>query len=901
MVTERGLSCALRLMLSGSVAVGLGLAGNAVMAQESRAAEKTEEKTEEQAPLQRIEITGSSIKRIAAQGALPITVIKADDFTRLGSTTAAEVLSSIAGNQTQFNTSSNVGAGRTAGATADLRGLGDNKTLVLLNGRRLANSAFDGSAVNLNVIPVAALDRVEVLRDGASAIYGTDAIGGVINFITKRSYTGLNLSAEGVLPQQAGGAEKRVNLSGGIGDLDQDRYNFFGVIDYHSQNGVKAGDRNFARQGGQNPGVGLNASSGNSYPANYYDINAGQSGNPYAASGCRPPYAFTRGRSCRYLSQADIGIIPKSEEIALIGKGLFKLDADNTASIEYLHAESKVKTHIAGDVFAGDGTGGDGDYVINPRSLYYPGHGVTPGSASGGPLSLNWRSEEAGQRVSESKNSTDRLLLSLDGTQAGWDYKTGLAYAMSKASDALVSGYLNNNMIRDGLLQGVINPFGPQSAAGADYLNRAQVRGVNLNAKTQVSSLDFTASRELWQLPAGPLGFALGGEFRQERADFNVNYALAKLSESTGSQDAKSASGNRNVKALFTEFSVPIVKTLEAQFALRQDSYSDVGSTLNPKLALRFQPARQIMFRSSYSTGFRAPSLYEINDPNSKTYTAAPYNDPVLCPGGAAARGGIAARDCGQQFMRMTGGNKRLQPEKSNSFMLGMVIEPAKNLTASADYWNIKIKNQISVIPENDIFADPNKYADNFVRNPDGSLNHIIDTRVNLGNVHTSGFDLGFAWRIPKTAWGNFGLSLDGTYITQYDYQSELGGPYQNNLAEYANGMVIFRWRHTAAFDWSKGPWSAAVQQVYTTGYRDQNGSQVSAAYKDHQVASYTRYNLSGSYTGFKNLTLAAGIKNLLNTDPPASNVTDNFQSGYDARYADAVGRAFFVRGNYRF
>lgn len=902
MMKERGLPRSLRLMFSGGVAVGLGLLAHSVQAQET----KTDDAPQQ---MQRVEITGSSIKRIAAEGISPITVIKADDFTKMGSTTAAEVLSNISGNQTQFNTSSNVGAGKTVGAAADLRGLGSNKTLVLLNGRRLANSAFDGSAVDLNVIPIAALDRVEVLRDGASAIYGTDAIGGVINFITKRSYTGLNVSGEGILPQQSGGAEKRVNVLGGIGDLDKDGYNFFGVIDYHTQNGVKASDRDFAKLGGQNPGVGLNASSGNSYPANFTDVGSGNSSNPYAGN-CSSvsSYAFNKSGICRYNSQATIGIVPKTEEIAVIGKGTFKLGADDTASIEYLHSQSKVKTYVAGDVFAGDVSGTGTDYYITKSSPYYPGNGITPANstASGGPLSLNWRSQDAGNRVTESKNSTDRLLLSLEGTKFGWDYKTGLSYSVSKAEDNLAGGYLNNDMVKAGLLSGVINPFGPQNAAGTAFMNSAQLYGTYEDARTQTTALDFTASRELFQLPAGPVGFAIGGEYRKEKANFNVDHALADLDSSTGSQDAQSSSGQRNVKAVFTELSVPIVKSLEAQLAARYDRYSDVGGTINPKIGFRWQPAKQIMFRTSYSTGFRAPSLYELNDPNSKTFTNSAYNDPVLCPGGNVAAGGVAARDCGQQFFKLQGGNKDLQPEKSNSFTLGMVIEPIPTVTASVDYFNIKIKNQISTIPEADIFGDPTKYAGNYVRNADGSLNYVTDTNVNLGNVHTSGFDIGAAWRLPKTAWGNFGLSLDGTYVTQYDYQTETGGAYLNNLGVYGGGVgaaggVVFRWRHTATLNWSQGPWSAAMQQVYTTGYRDQNGPNVVDAYKNHTVGSYTRYNLSGSYTGFKNLTLTAGIKNLFNTNPPGTNVTDNFQYGYDARYGDAIGRAFFIRGNYQF
>ncbi|MFC5475272.1 TonB-dependent receptor [Paraherbaspirillum soli] len=904
MMKERGLPRSLRLMFSSGVAVGLGLMAHSVQAQET--------KTDDAPKLQRVEITGSSIKRVAAQGSSPITVIKADDFAKTGSTTAAEVMSNIAGNQTQFNTSSNVGAGKTVGAAADLRGLGSSKTLVLLNGRRLANSAFDGSAVDLNVIPIAALDRVEVLRDGASAIYGTDAIGGVINFITKRSYTGLNLSAEGIAPEQKGGAEKRFNLSGGHGDLDKDGYNFFGVIDYHSQNAVKASDRSFASFGGRNPGVGLNTGSGNSWPANYYDFGSKTAGNPYAATGCNTtsPNAFPKGDgTCRFNSQATIGIVPKTEDIALIGKGTFKLNADNQASVEVLHAESKVKTQVAGDVFAGDQSGDPKtDYLIGKNSPYYPGNGITPGVAglSGGPLSLSYRSADFGGRQSESKNSTDRLLLSLDGTLAGWDYKTGLSYSISKARDTLLGGYLNNDSVRAGLLNGIINPFGEQNAAGTAYLKNAQVLGTYEDAKTTVAAADFTASRELARWSAGSLGFAFGGEFRRETANFNVNHALADLSDSTGSKDAKSSEGSRNIGALFTELSIPIVKSLEAQVALRGDHYSDVGNTVNPKVALRWQPAKDLMFRTSYSTGFRAPSLYEMNDPNSKTFTASQFNDPVLCPGGKVAPNGVSARDCEQQFLRLGGGNKKLEPEKSTSFSLGTVFEPVKDVMVSVDYWNIKIKNQISVVPASDIFGNPVKYAENFVRKPDGTLDYITDTNVNLGNVHTQGFDLGFAWRLPKTAWGNFGLALDGTYVTQYDYQAERGGEYKNNLAVYAGGVgnaggVVARWRHTATLNWSKGPWSAVLQQSFTTGYRDQNSKTVAAAYKEHQVASYTRYNLSGTYTGFKNLSLTAGIKNLFNTDPPASNVTDNFQYGYDARYTDPIGRAFFVRANYQF
>ncbi|MQQ99911.1 TonB-dependent receptor [Glaciimonas soli] len=911
MIVERKLSMLLRQLFSGGVVVGLSLMTHSVMAQEvtqsttdtSAPAQVQKNKvaeTKAEPAMQRVEITGSSIKRVAAQGALPVTVMKTEDLAKAGVTTAQEALQTISSNQSSYTTSSNVGSSKSVGSAADLRGLGASHTLVLLNGRRLANAAFDGTAVDLNIIPIAALDRVEILRDGASAIYGTDAIGGVINFITKRSYSGLNLSAEGFEPQQSGGAQQRVNISGGYGDLDADGYNVWGTFDYHKQNQVMASQRAISSYGGVNPNTGTHQASSFAPIANWFDVVSpeGLSGNPSAANGCNFANSVRAGDLCRYNTQAVIGIVPKTVEMAFLGQATFKLNEDNNLKFEYLHSESKVTTTIAADPMVGDGSGDPAtDYAINSSSPFY----AASGSTTGNPLSLTWRGNSAGPRVNESQNASDRFLVALDGTVAGWDYKTGAAYAQSTAKDSLNGGYLNNSMIREGFWNGTLNPFGPQTAAGTALLNQAGLSGVYESAKTQTETLDFTASRSIATLPAGDLGFAIGAEARHESASYDVHQPLASLDASTGGADAQNAAGSRNVGAVFTELSVPIVKNLDMQLAARYDHYSDAGGTFNPKIALRFQPMEQLLFRTSYSTGFRAPSLYELNDPQSKTFTQSSYNDPTLCPGGVAIPGANAAQACNQQFYKLQGGNPNLQPEKSTTFTLGTVFEPVKNVTMSIDYWNIQLKNQVSVIPEADIFANPIKYANLYVRNPvTGALEYVLDTNYNLGNTKTNGIDFGFAWRSAKTDWGNFGLALDGTYVMKYDYQTEAGGQYINNLAVYSNASVIFRWKHTATATWSRGPWSAVVQQSFQTGYQDENLN-VTPGFANHHVGSYTLYNASGTYTGFRNLTLTAGIKNLFNTMPQPSNVTDNFQYGYDARYSDPIGRAFFVRANYKF
>ena len=202
-----------------------------------------QEQQEPDKDVQRVTVTGSSIKRIASESALPVTVMKAEEFVGKGMTTVEEVLNSVSANQQTTVGSTSIGFDGGGKSSANLRGLGDDRTLVLLNGRRLANHPFDGNSVDLYAIPFAALDRVEILRDGASHIYGTDAVAGVINFITKRSFTGISGTVEAIVPQQAGGREKRGNVTLGYGDLEKDGYNIFGVVDRHDQKRVRSIDR----------------------------------------------------------------------------------------------------------------------------------------------------------------------------------------------------------------------------------------------------------------------------------------------------------------------------------------------------------------------------------------------------------------------------------------------------------------------------------------------------------------------------------------------------------------------------------------------------------------------------------------------------------------------------------
>ncbi|OBY73615.1 TonB-dependent receptor [Acinetobacter gyllenbergii] len=875
----------------------------------AHAAEAESPSEEKAAKVVKVAVTGSSIKGVAAQSASPITIVKVDEILKQGVTTTEEALSKITANQSGLNTSQSIGFSGTAGATANLRGIGANKTLILLNGRRLAANAFDSGVTNLNIIPLAMLERIEIVRDGASAIYGTDAIGGVINFITKKQFTGLNLSAGLTQPEESGGDTQNISVFGGYGDLDEDRFNIFGVIDYRRGSEIWAKDRKVSKRGGVIPELGLESRSIGAFPANFVDPgNKDASGNPYAKTGCLG-YANTTavGNNCRLNTQSSIGITPKTEDISALGHITFKLSDNLNAIGEYIYSRNQVNTSVAPDVFVDTVT-------INDQSKYFPGNGIVPAvdGLSGQPLELRIRSQ-AGNREKKSQYESHRLFTGIEGDVAGWDLNTGVTYARSNSNESLQSGFINKDQLQTVLDKGILNPFGPQ-AVGDDpnIWNTLNVKGKYLDATLDSTIFDFTLSRAIYSLPAGDVGFAFGGSYRYDNWKYKVDRNIAAQAPSTGVDAEKpNDSGDRNISSVFTELNIPLHKTLEAQLAARYDNYSDVGSTFNPKFALRWEPIKQLMLRSSYSTGFRAPTLAELNTGNA--LTNSPINDdPILCPGGKPLPGkGDATRDCGQQFYQQNGGNKNLEPEKSTSITAGFVLEPIKNLVFSVDYYNIEVKNQISALSPDSIFADPTKYADKFVRKANGSIDYVIATNQNMGNIKTQGFDIGLNYLTPQTSTGRFGFGIDGTYVTKFDYQTEKNGEWFSNLGAFkdnsppvvggAAGGPTIRWKHVANLNWSYENWALNFQQQFTQGYKDQNSANIKEGFRNHRVSDYSVYNISGTYRGLKNTELSFGIKNIFDEEPAASNSLALFQYGYDPRYSDPTGRTYFVRGTYKF
>jgi iron complex outermembrane receptor protein len=869
--------------------------------------------------VQRVEITGSSIKRIDAETAVPVTVIKADDLKKQGITTVDQILQVISSVQVSIGTSQVVGAGTGGASFADVRGIGANKTLVLLNGRRIANNAFDSSAPDMNMIPFAAIERVEVLRDGASSLYGTDAIGGVINFITRKDYRGGTITLGFDNPIHPGGNAHNGNIGFGLGDLQKDGVNVFGFVDFNKQDAIGGTQRPFNTRipGGLSP---------TPFPANYYQD--GDSGNPAAPGGCTLPHLTPDTDSpldCFETTSSFVNYTPSSERISALAHASFKLGEDHTAGLEGFMSQNTTHSVIAPVPYGGlfmnrlrpDGTPnpyypgnpGSGFTPNIPLSPTYTEDGITDDPSTGilpGFIHVKWRDLDNGSREGIDVNEQYRVTGYLEGRIGEWDYNTAIALNHNSVKDSL-AGYSNGDIISQGMLDGVINPFGEQDAAGAALIQSAGVAGLLQTATGTVQSIDGHASRDLqdWFGAGRPAAVAFGGEARHEVFQQRANTPFAEqVVSSTGIDPNTYNAGWRNVYAAFFELNIPVIKSLDFTVAARYDNYSDFGSTTNPKFSFRWQPNKVVLLRGSYSTGFRAPSLYELNSAPAFTNTDQ-QDDPVNCPGGVPAPGKPSAANCNQQFQTLFGGNKELKPEKSKNATLGIVLEPLKDFTAEADLFMVKFKNQIGAVDTDTIFADPVTYASLFHRNPAGNLStdgsscpgpncgYIDQRTVNLGGIDTNGIDFAFGYRTNVGSYGKMNFGLQSTWIHKYEYQNIDGAPWLNELGVFTNGGPIFRWQHNAEINWNLEPFSVGVAGHYKTGYLDEDPTR--------RVSDYATFDLFGTYAMQKGFSVTLGLRNIFDRDPPFSNQTTVFQAGYDPRFTDPTGRTFYARGTYSF
>ena len=750
--------------------------------------------------LSTVVVTGTRKSDVKAQDSLsPIDVVSATQLRSSGAVDLRDALVKLLPSLTRQAQPFNASA---LTHTQSLRGLSPNHVLVLVNGKRrheTANLNISGglekgsTGVDLDTIPINAIERVEVLRDGASAQYGSDAIAGVINVILKSADHGGRLAYDNGRYGDGDGLTQNGGVNGGL------RFGESGFLNLSAQ----------FREQARTIRAGI-------------DQRTGHYGNPSIGDPSlhRQALAYNAG-------------VALDDNVELYSFATYTHRSVSSAQIYQLPS-------------------------LAPR--LYP-NGFTP-------------------RITSDEDDYSLTLGARGGELFGaWDWDLSSTYGADRPEIGMDHS-INLALYGE-------TGDSPRSFDLARY-----------KATQWTNNLDLRRDFDLAWLPA-PLNFSWGLEQRRELYEVEAgdpwSYYNGGSKALPGQAPASAGQWSRDVLGAYLDLSIALDERWQLETAARYEHYSDFGSTSNPKYSFRFQPFRQLVLRGAYSEGFRAPSLYELYNPTFTTYTSANYDDPRLCAGGQPSQGGIANRDCAQQFYNATGGNTDLRPETARNVTLGLVYQPLRDLSVGLDFWWIRIANQIAEFPEAAIFADPQAYAGRIVRKADGSIDHVVTGLANLGKVKTSGVDLSLDYRFPASRYGQFGLDLQGTYVSRYDFQQQIGGQYLDNVGDFQGVGVIARWKHVANATWSRDAWQATLSNRYTSGYNDYDRA------SHGKVGSWNLWDLAGSYRLSHALGLTLGVKNLFDREPPFSNQTYTFQSGYDPRYTDPYGRILFGRLSYSF
>ena len=905
--------------------------------------------------IEKIEITGSNIKRIDSETALPVTVITRADIERGGAQTTEELLNQI----TSVSSAGNVVNAALSGlstygqSSVSLRGLGGSRTLVLVDGRRLSVFAGGGGgSVNVNAIPLGAIERVEVLQDGASGVYGSDAIGGVINFIMRKTFDGIEIGATSGKPTRGGGADtQKFNIVGGY---NTDRFSVVASYAKEKEDQLLGASREFSKSDTKLPFYAGGATetgriegvwrgfpiSAISQPltngrstANPFGISGTGYGNPLAAQGkCaeilmvpRSGLGFTggaglstarQGPNCTFDTGPFVGLVPQREYEGGSANFRFKLNETNELFAEGLYSKNTFTNaiqpaplrqafYIGNTRFAGTG--------VAPALLIFPSNpnyaiaatylnSVGLGAMVGQPLAVSQRTFLVGPRTTRDVANQDRVVIGAKGTIGTLDYEAAYTRNNSKTDGAVIDGFASAFELTK-VLNNPANNWNPWAPGGkqSDALNKliegTKYKGPTIGSESKNDGVDAKLSGNIMDLPGGALAMAGGIQVRDEKFILSPS-AAAGSGDIIGQGSAlQPINAKRNVWALFAEINAPITKEIEANFAAREDTYSDFGKTDNYKASIRWTPIKQILLRSSIGTGFRAPTLPDLFTPQ-QIGTTEQFIDPAF-PG----NGNIQVTSIG-------GGNPSLKAETSKQWSFGTVVSPISSVTASVDIFNIEIKGLIAAPSAQQLASDFRRGvpgAGAFVEvNGANEITLVRQLQGNVSSVKVRGVDIDLRYK-EKLGPGRLELALNGTYMDKYDLTTPSGEleksvgttirPDGDPLVAASTG-VILKWKHNLSATYSLSDFSGTLTQHYYKGYEtagDLNGNR-------HFVTGQSLFDLVLSYTGIKNLKLTLGAKNVFDKDPPLfiSNGSQ-FQSGYDVYQYDPRGRFVYVSGTYRF
>ena len=802
--------------------------------------------------LEKFEVTGSHISGIDAAGLNPVASITRADIDLSGYTNVGDALRSLSfvtGSSlipTGSNNSFTPGA-----STINLRGLGNNNVLVLLNGRRsapLASPGFNGlqTVFDFNSIPAAAIESIQVLKDGASAIYGSDAVSGVINIMLRKDYTGLTTTLGFGNTFGNDSLEKTGSIVIGT---TAGKFSMVNAIDWTERNSSKDADYAFSSNADLTSRGGPDLRSYAGYPAlvyvrgleDYYTLAAPKEhptlGDFQVADVSHGSYNF----------QSVTDQVPESRNFGFYSRSRYDFTEKlyGFAEISFRRQETTIGAAPA-PVFsyAENGTGPETSALNIPAT--------NPNNPFGEDLQDEWyaRLVHAGNRINDVTSDTPRFLVGVGGDlPADWKWETAALYSKNTTEN------LNRGTVFDNLYQNALNgitiggetlyanPFGPEDPrVTASYTNTD-----TNSASFELRTYDISANGPLFELPAGQVKLAVGGEWRGEKLA-NVRSVNNATGNVIGGAEGNSTYGDRTVKAAYAEVHVPLLQGLQLQLAGRFEQYSDFGSTTKPKIALSYRPTNWLLLRTSFGQSFHAPDLAYLYTSQVTTFSSNPLADPKR------------PADAARQIETKGGGNPNLQPEETDAIYAGFQIDPPgrlKGFELSVDWFQFKQKDLIAQLGEDYILKNEDTLPGLVVRNSPGAgetygvINYINDTYLNIDRQTYRGFDTELRYSMTTAAAGRFAFVLGGTYLEKLHYNND----------DYEGTYNYPRLRGTFTTTWDLGSWSASVLIDYIGKFENYS--------EDGYVGRQVHVNPQITYRGFHDIKFTVGARNVFDEDPP--------------------------------
>ncbi len=777
----------------------VALACSAALITPTYAADVDESQAKE---VERISVTGSRIKRLDLEGASPITIITADEIMNDGFKTVGDALRA-----SNLNSFGSWGGGSNNGwgsqSTVALKGSSAFHTLVLLDGKRMAKSpVLNGGASNLNTIPLSAVERIEVLSDGASAIYGTDAIAGVINIILKKDFEGIQFDASATRPSSEGGDSNRLSFTGG---LNSDMGQLVFTIEHYEVDTILQKDRSYT-----SPFL-----NGNDSPDAFQGwTNLSPTGRVLtqgAAGGWVWSHPFENtDKSCADVYGSDfVGVLNDTD---YAGDTLCGYDYTQQAATSVSQTRDNTLINYTYDIFEDVKFTARAYWAKNktldvsapvPASISIPqglpayttDEGIQLRELTADPnAGMRFRFDTAGNRVSEHHDSILDYLIGLEGSTDNFDwdvsvnynkynnYTWGTGYLLRGASTDLVGSWDDDANDGAGGFVGwdPRDPNSPMPAgAAANYDKRMIAEYFNLNGGIAFS---------LFDLPGGEVQAYVGAAYREESIDSKVA-ALAEAGKIAGGNGGSGGSGDRDVTAGYFELALPVLDDLEINLAGRYDNYSDFGGTFNPQISARYQILDSLGIRTSWGTGFRAPTLSDLYQGTTEGY--GDITNSLAC-----LSNGEEIESCNrvENAPTRTGGNRDLKPETSTTFNLGVAWNATENIGITLDYWTLETEDLITTLGASEIVETQAKLCEvaaqlgtncpgvdliypgtSVTLAGNGRIDHVVSEKINVGLSEREGIDFNFSADF-ETGIGDFGLDIAWTHYIKYRYTYSDGG-----------------------------------------------------------------------------------------------------------------------------